>query len=150
MLYFGYGFNMLKANLECRLGPYERLGVAYLTGYSLRFHKESRIDHSGKCDAYRTGNPSDRVYGALDRLTSKQFKTLDKKEGGYCRRPILVTFGERTIKADLYLAKPKTVNPELLPVDSYKETVLAGARELDLPSDYIRSIEDIPSVPDDG
>ena len=128
MLYFGYGFNMSKSNIERRLGPCERLGVGFLTGYSLRFHKESKKDHSGKCDAYRTGNPSDRVYGALDRLNCKQFKTLDKYEGGYCRQTVVVIFRESSVSADLYIAHPTVVKAGLCPSDSYKEAVLAGAR----------------------
>ena len=134
MLYFGYGSNMPKAIVERRIGPCERIGVAYITGYTLRFHKRSVIDHSGKCDADPTGEPADRVWGSLDRLTEDQIATLDKIEGpGYRRVAVKATIGERVVEAHLYMAKPAFVNPDLPPLDSYKERVLAGARELDLP-----------------
>ena len=41
MLCFSYGSNMLKSRLSDRLGPFKRLGAAYLTGYTLRFNKKS-------------------------------------------------------------------------------------------------------------
>lgn len=149
MLYFGYGSNMPKAVIERRVGPCKRVGVAYISGYALRFHKQSHIDHTGKCDAYRTGEPTDRVWGALYRLTKDQFATMDELEGpGYRRVAVRVTIGEWAVEAELYLAKPNAVNPDLPPLDSYKECVLEGARELDLPRDYIDAIEAVPSVPD--
>ena len=148
MLYFGYGSNMSKARIEHRLGPCERLGTACLTGHALRFHKESAKDHSGKCNAFRTGDPNDRVWGALYRLSDGQLRALDEMEGpGYRRVRLTVAFGRQTVQATLYIAKPD-VKPGLRPLSSYKGWVLAGARELGLPSDYIDAIESVPSTPD--
>ena len=79
MLYFGYGSNMPKARIEKRLGPVERLGAASLTGYTLRFHKRSK-DGSGKCDALRTDNRDDRLWGALDRLSDEQVAKLERAD----------------------------------------------------------------------
>ena len=81
MLYFAYGSNMPKALIEERVGPCKRIGVAYITGYALRFHKESQVDHTGKCDAYCTGDPTDRVWGAIYRLTQDQIAEMDELEG---------------------------------------------------------------------
>ena len=149
MLYFGYGSNMPKAIIEGRVGPCERIGVAYITGFTLRFHKESAIDHSGKCDAYRTGDPEDMIWGSLDRLTADQIARLDAFEGpGYCRKTVSATLGDRAVKAHLYIAKPEAVNPGLPPLASYKRCVLAGARELNLPKEYIDAIESVPSLSD--
>ena len=57
----------MRANEEAprlkeRVGFFERCGAAYLSGYTLRFHKKSK-DGSGKCDAFYTGNPNDVVWG---------------------------------------------------------------------------------------
>lgn len=149
MLCFGYGSNMPKARIEGRVGPCERLGPAFLTGYTLRFHKLSKKDGSAKCDAFRTGNPDDRLWGVLDRLSDGQLVDLDRFEGpGYRRITAHVTLGKRTVDAALYVAKPDAVNPELHPFDWYKAWVLMGARELGLPVDYIESIEAVHAVPD--
>jgi len=149
ILYFGYGSNMPKAVIEERVGPCERVGVAYITGYTLRFHKRSTIDHTGKCDAYRTGEPTDIVWGSVDLLSDDQIAAMDEVEGpGYRRVTVKATMGERIVEADIYLARPEAVDPELSPIDSYKECVLSGARELDLPAEYVDAIEAVPSMPD--
>ena len=149
LLYFGYGSNMPKDIIERRVGPCERIGVAYVTGYTLRFHKQSTVDRSGKCDAYHTGQPADRVWGALYRLSEDQIDAMDELEGpGYRRVAVEVTIGERVVEAHLYIARPEAVNPDLPPLDSYKECVLAGARELGLPKKYVDAIEAAPSAPD--
>lgn len=133
MLCFSYGSNMLKS----RLGPFKRLGAAYLTGHKLRFNKKSSRDCSGKCNVSHTGNPDDRVWGALDCLTEEQFKELDRIEGcDYCCVPVRVTFDEQKVEARLYVAKPEAVKPDLRPLGCYKRYVLEGAQELKLPSDY--------------
>jgi len=149
MLYFGYGSNMPKALVEQRVGPCERIGVAYITGYTLRFHKQSYIDHSGKCNAYYTGEATDRVWGAVYRFAEDQIAAMDELEGpGYRRATVRATMDESVVEADLYLAEPEAVNPGLPPLDSYKACVLAGARELNLPEEYIEAVEAVPSVPD--
>ncbi len=149
ILYFGYGSNMPKSVIEERVGPCERVGVAYITGYALRFHKRSTIDHTGKCDAYRTGEPTDIVWGSVDRLSDAQIAAMDKIEGpGYRRVTVKAAMGERIIEAHIYLARPEAVDPDLSPIDSYKECVLTGARELQLPTAYIDAIEAVPSMPD--
>ena len=147
MLYFGYGSNMLAARIEGRLGPCERVGAASLPGYTLRFHKRGG-DGSGKCDAFRTGNPADQVWGALFGLAREQLDELDRIEGpGYERATVEVTAPEGSLKADLYVAKPDAVEPGLPPFGWYREMVLAGARELDLPRDYIDAIKAVrPAV----
>lgn len=149
ILYFGYGSNMPKAVIEERVGPCERIGVAYITGYTLRFHKRSAIDHTGKCDAYLTGEPTDIVWGSVDRLSDHQIAVMDRIEGpGYRRVTVEATMGERIVEAHIYLARPEAVDRELSPIDSYKECVLTGARELDLPAAYVAAIEAVTSMPD--
>lgn len=149
MLHLSYGSNMFRARIEARLGPCERLGAAYLTRHALRFHKVGGRDGTGKCDAFHTGHPDDRVWGALDRLTDAQITKLDAIEGpGYRREPVRVTLSEQSMDATLYLAKPEARDAGLQPLDWYKKLVLAGARELDLPLGYIVAIEAVPSLPD--
>ena len=149
MLCFGYGSNMPKARIEGRVGPCERLGPAFLPGYTLRFHKLSKKDGSGKCDAFRTGSPDDRLWGVLDRLSDGQLVELDRFEGpGYHRVTVQVTCGKRALDAVLYVAKPDAIISGLHPFEWYKAWVLMGARELALPIDYVESIEAVHAVLD--
>ena len=149
MFYFGYGSNMPRARLEKRLGFSERLGAAYLTGYALRFHKKSLKDGSGKCDAFYTGSPDDRLWGALDRLTDAQYAKLDKIEGsGYRRVSVTVTFDDEPLEAAIYVAVPDAIDSYVRPLQWYKNFVLLGARELNLPSGYIDAVDAAPTMPD--
>ena len=148
MLYFGYGSNLLAARIERRLGPCEWLGAASFAGHALRFHKRGG-DGSGKCDAFRTGDPGDRLWGALFGLDDRQLAELDRIEGpGYERRTVEVVLGERMLEADLYVARPQAIDSGLSPFDWYKELVLSGARENGLSRDYLDAIEAVPSVAD--
>ena len=147
MLYFGYGSNMPKARIEERLGPCERLGAASLSGWRLAFHKRS-ADGSGKCDAVFTNNPDDRLWGALDWLTKDQMEELDRIERGYDRRNVDVRFGTGSRSAGLYVAREDRIDPDLRPYDWYKDLVIAGARELDLPAAYVASVQEVVSCPD--
>ena len=149
MLYFAYGSNMPSARIEERIGPCERIGVAYITGYTLRFHKQGARDRTGKCDASYTGDPSDRVWGAIYRLSKDQLAELDEVEGpGYRRASIRTTLCGWVVEADLYVARPEAVKPGLQPLDSYKACVLEGAQELELPGEYIDAIEAVATVSD--
>ena len=148
MIYFGYGSNLLAARIEQRLGPCERLGAGSVAGYVLRFQKRGG-DGSGKCDAFRTGKPGDRLWGALFRLEDRQIEALDRIEGpGYERRTVEARRGRRALEADLYTAKPEALAPGLPPFDWYRELVIAGARENGLPRGCLDAIEAVPSVAD--
>ena len=147
MLYFGYGSNMPKARIEERLGRCERLGAASLSGWRLAFHKRGK-DGSGKCDAFFTGNPRDRLWGSLDWLSADQMARLDRIELGYDRRAVEVTCEGGSASATLYVARDTRIDPRLRPWHWYKDFVLAGARELGLPRGYIESIEEVTSLPD--
>ena len=147
MLYFGYGSNMSRNRIEERLGRVERRGPASVPGWRLAFHKWSR-DGSGKCDAVFTGNPADRLWGALDRLSDHQMTTLDRLELGYDRRAVEVSCEGRIETAMLYVARDARIDPRLRPYRWYKDFVLAGARELGLPPEYIACIEEVTPLPD--
>lgn len=142
-LYFAYGSNMAVERLRARVSSAELVAVATLTGHALRFHKPSKKDGSGKCDAAHTGRPEDKVLGALYSVQTDQLPELDKFEGrgyGYERKTVMVNFpsGESTC-AETYVATK--FDSSLRPLDWYKEHMLRGARAIGLPSSYIASIE---------
>ena len=59
MLYFAYGSNMCAGRLRGRVPSAVPVRVARLLNHSLRFHKRSDKDGSGKADACFTGEPED-------------------------------------------------------------------------------------------
>ena len=125
------------------------LSIATLKEHRLRFHKKSS-DGSGKCDAEYTANPDDCVMGVVFMMSASDKKELDRKEClgfGYEEKTVTVMLenGNR-IETSTYFAVE--TDATLNPWSWYKKHVLRGARENNLPHDYISIIEKIESSPD--
>ncbi|HEY9209982.1 MAG TPA: gamma-glutamylcyclotransferase family protein [Methylotenera sp.] len=146
-LYFAYGSNMAIERLRTRVPSAELVAVTALIGYALKFHKPSKKDGSGKCDAAYTGNAKDKVIGALYSIQTNQLSELDKAEGrgyGYERQTVsVVSVSGESFNAETYIATKSDTS--LRPLDWYKEHVLRGARAIGLPSYYIASLEVVVS-----
>jgi len=149
MLYFSYGSNMSSRRLLERAPSATFLSIATLKEHRLRFHKKSR-DGSGKCDAEHTANPDDYVIGVVFIMSASDKKELDRKEClgfGYEEKTVTVVLENGTqIEASAYYAVE--TDATLNPWSWYKKHVLRGARENNLPHDYISIIEKIESSPD--
>lgn len=149
-LYFAYGSNMAVERLQSRISSALIIGVAALEYHQLKFHKHSKKDGSGKCDAAYTGNPDDKVFGVLYSVQTSQLPELDKYEGcgyGYKRKNVIVhSESNEPISAETYIATQ--INSSLCPFDWYKEHVLRGAIVAGLPPDYIAQLQAVISVVD--
>lgn len=151
--YFAYGSNMATARLQDRMPSATPLGIATLFGHELRFHKRSKKDKSGKCDAFATGNDDDAVIGVLFKFDPAERGDLDAHEGagkGYDAKTVTVidSLGQRR-EVLTYLASPDAIDGRLKPYTWYKDHVLVGAREHGLPADYIAAcIEAVEAVED--
>lgn len=141
--YFAYGSNMAAGRLSARVPSAQFVCSAALVGHTLKFHKPSRKDGSGKCDAAPSVNSADRVYGAVFSLLESELPLLDKFEGhgfGYDRKSIsLITENLGNIEAQAYLATK--FDSSLHPLDWYKEHVVRGAKAIGLPESYVAAIE---------
>jgi cation transport regulator ChaC len=147
-LNFAYGSNMLTARLRERVSSAYPLGTACLPRFSLRWHKVS-LDGSGKCDVVEDATPGACVWGVVFAIESAQKGWLDKAEGlgnGYGSREVSVILGGATLAAQAYVAT--RTNAAYLPYDWYKALVVAGAREHDLPPDYVAVLEAQPCTID--
>lgn len=145
IFYFAYGSNMAIERLRARVSSAELICVAVLDHHQLKFHKPSKKDGSGKCDAAHTGNPEDRVFGTLYSIQDSQLPKLDVFEGcgyGYERKTVTVNSEWNEIfLAETYIATQ--IDSRLRPLDWYKEHVLRGAIAAGLPSNYIDEIQAI-------
>lgn len=149
MKYFAYGSNMSLARIRARAPGAEPLGHCVLSAHALRFHKVGR-DGSGKCDAYFTGDPSDRMYGVLFEIGAQDKRALDVVEGlgrGYEQKKVVVMppRGGR-ITAVTYVAT--AIDPSLEPFSWYVLHVLVGAQEAALPPAYVDTIRAVSSRTD--
>lgn len=152
-VYFAYGSNLLTSRLRNaeRAPSAVPIGRAQLHGHQLRFHKPSQ-DGSSKADAARTGDWADMVEGVLFRVSEADRSCLDFAEGagsGYEAFEVDVTSALESagVKALTYIA---TVDPSgEPPYDWYRNYVLHGSQEHQLPTEYVRKfIESVPAKPD--
>ncbi|WP_028203551.1 gamma-glutamylcyclotransferase family protein [Paraburkholderia nodosa] len=147
--YFAYGSNMSIRRLIARLPSARVVTTGFVTGYKLAFDKLSKKDGSGKCDCEHTGNVGDRVYGVIFSVVPGEREALDTFEGagkGYAPLSVRVETATGGVYALTYVATKK--QPGLQPYHWYKQHVLVGAREANLPEDYVRAIEAVDSIDD--
>lgn len=150
MLYFAYGSNMCLSRLHNRVPSCQFYAVASLQGYTLKFHKRSN-DDSGKCDAFRTNNLEDRVIGVVFKINETDKDNLDNAEGlgyGYSEQIVELESSDEPITAFAYIADSDAIDSTLMPYTWYRTFVLEGARQYQLPSDYIRGIEAVEAKED--
>lgn len=131
--------------------PYaQHFSTGEVKNHTLKFHKISQIDGSGKCDIYKTNKSIDSVRGVIYQVSIEDKKNLDVIEGlglGYEEKAVTVVLDNGgKVEALAYYAI--TVNPLLKPFNWYKEHVLRGAIENNLPGYYIDEIARVESVED--
>lgn len=141
IVYFAYGSNMSQRRLQARVPSAEFLGIGILDSHALAFHKVSKKDGSGKCDIVNSENGT--VYGALFKISETELPDLDDYEGngkGYERRIVKAQdHSGQHVEAWTYVTT--NIDPSFRPYTWYKRHVLEGAREAELPMEYLRLIE---------
>ncbi|WP_166819765.1 gamma-glutamylcyclotransferase family protein [Thalassoroseus pseudoceratinae] len=150
-LIFCYGSNMCIERLTARIGETERLGCARLRGYVFRMHKRG-YDGSAKADAMWTGREGDFMWGVVRRVSGLSKSELDRCEGvgvGYDCSTAKVELSDGAIQTvNLYTARPDWTVPRLTAFCWYREYIIRGAAQHDLPVEYQRQLADIPYTAD--
>ena len=148
VLYFSFGSNMSEKRLLRRISA-SKIGVALLSGHKLCFHKLSTADGSAKCDIKETGQPDDFVLGVLYDIEENQKPILDIIEGlgyGYDIKTVSLKIDDRSFDAFTYYAT--SIDSSLMPYHWYKQHVLEGAIENEMPEEYIGSIKAVEAITD--
>lgn len=144
MRYAAYGSNLHPGRLALRIASAQLIGTAYLPDWSLRFHKRS-VDASGKC-SIQQGRRG--VHFAIYDISAADKQVLDGIEGagsGYAEISLVMpTYG----RCFSYTASETYIDDTLEPYDWYRELVLAGARLLDFPQDYVSAIASVSACRD--
>lgn len=151
MKYFAYGSNMCTNRLRDRVPSCKFDCIAVLKEHTIRFHKRSTEDGSGKCNAFYTGKPEDEVIGVLYDIAESEKPLLDKAEGlgkGYLEKYVDVTTPSGVVNALMYVARSGYIEESLAPFTWYKEFVVEGAREHQLPGFYIEKLEAVKATDD--
>jgi len=149
LFYFSYGSNMSVKRLTHRVPSARVHAVGNLTHHQLHFHKSSR-DGSAKCNVALSDDPRDCVIGVVFTIKASEKIILDRIEGlgcGYKVKTVSVALmtGE-VVDAFIYIADD--IDERLLPYHWYKEHVLTGAKENELPDHYVEQIEAVVSIDD--
>jgi gamma-glutamylcyclotransferase (GGCT)/AIG2-like uncharacterized protein YtfP len=155
MKYFAYGSNMLEVRFKhrSRAPSASCIGVGMLRGYQIRFNKKGK-DGSAKCNALKTDNVGDAVYGVVYHVADEEMLLLDKEEdverGGYSRIKVNIKmlYGSREVPVACYFANPKFIDDSLHPFQWYKALVVAGAHEHNLPEEYVQVLWEHPDIYD--
>lgn len=144
VLSFGYGSNMLLRKVQVNVPSAKKISNAFLTGYRFAFNKVSK-DGSAKGNIICTSNPSDSVWGIVIQIADYEKQALDKEEGlgaGYDEETITVTCeNNKSLKTVAYVAQPRHIEENLWPYDWYRDMVVYGAVENNLPKNYIQFLK---------
>jgi len=140
---------MSTPRLIARVPSARPVCTARLENHRLMFHKKGR-DGSAKCDVEQTDDGEAGVYGVVFRILAAEKILLDEHEGlgrGYGEKPVLLCSGpESSLTAVTYFATH--IDENLKPYHWYKEHVIRGAREHNLPPEYVQAIREIDSIAD--
>jgi len=139
--YFAYGSNMWADQVRRRLGCVPPSRRARLKGWRLAFNKRS-TKPTDVVFANIVPDAGGEVWGAAYDMPAGLLDEMDRWEGeGYRREEATVTDDAgRTLAAVAYVARQGFILPEQPPTDAYLKRILAGAREQELPEEYIASI----------
>jgi len=138
---------MASSQMADRCPGATSLGAARLPGYRLAFDAWS--NRRGGLVADVLPSPGSEVWGVLWQVTEEHAEALDRYEGvahGQYRRQsvrIEAANGE-TVEAFAYvICDPGEDGPT---TDAYQAILLEGAREHGLPPDWVKAIEDVPTL----
>lgn len=134
---------MVTKRLCSRVPSAKVIGQARLLNKRMVCNKNS-IDGSGKANL--VDSPGGVAWGVLYKVGAEELSKLDKVEGDYQRLTMQVlTNEEGFIESEVYISMKLT---DLTPYDWYKDLIISGACEHELPRDYLKYLKQLPSRPD--
>lgn len=136
MYYFAYGSNMNLEQMKKRCPSAVFLKKVRLKGYKFVYDGCSSLRKCAVANIVRSEN--DTVWGALFEVDSECIDSLDRYEGfpfSY-QKETLEVIDEQNRKYDalVYVREPQMI---VKPSDEYRNVVLDGAKNCELPKDYI-------------
>lgn len=140
---FAYGSNMYTDRMRWRVPSATVVGPAKLPDKCMVCNKKSK-DGSGKANL--ADSPGGAVWGVLYEVDLAELDRLDRAEGGYQRTSLQVWARQGSPVAEVHVSTELTADP--VPYEWYKELIVAGAHEHELPRDYLVYLEQLPSKPD--
>jgi gamma-glutamylcyclotransferase len=149
--YFAYGSNLDPRTFLGRRGMRPlatRIGV--LHDFELRFDLPVGPGERGVANV--APRPGDLVWGALYQLTQADADRLDRTEGvhvGFYRRFDIEVRTPEGEALSAFTYRSEASRTERKPSSRYLGLLLAGARELGLPPEYIERLRSLPLAVDE-
>jgi gamma-glutamylcyclotransferase len=137
--YFAYGSNLNLSRMRERVASADPVGPGRVIEWHLTLDKRGR-DGSGKANIVR--GDGGEVWGALSRMDPEHWRILDDFEGGYERVGLDVASAGEMVRATSYTSSIRT--PDAVAFDWYQQLILDGAREHELPEDWIVGLLALP------
>lgn len=150
MLYFAYGSNLLTHRLIARVPHAKFVATGKMPGWRFAFNLRS-FDGSAKANAIKTGSSQDILYGAIYELDDAGKALLDQFEdlgGAYGIEHVIADTERGRSEVFLYVGRPDRLAESLPPYDWYLALILAGARQHNLPIDFVRKLETFQPLQD--
>lgn len=142
--YFAYGANMSTDVLVGRRGIQPLSSeAARLDGYRLVFD-QAAIPLIEPCFASIEPAAADCVHGVLHELSAESADQVDAFEGPTYERITVEVHGEKSGPVTARTYRTRQPIARLLPSRRYLRLLIKGAREHDLPEEYIARLEQQP------
>ncbi|MBT3970848.1 MAG: gamma-glutamylcyclotransferase [Euryarchaeota archaeon] len=153
ILHFAYGSNMDLNRLDKRIGNVSSTQRACLSGFRFEFNKLSYRLNTVYANIMLDLDST--VWGVLMNITQQQLDKLDISEGvenGHYRQEkvIVVTDDDVEHEAITYFAEERWVKDGMKPTETYRNYVITGSNEFDLPQEYIERIKKIANIEKGG
>jgi len=149
--YFAYGSNLDPGTFlgRRRMQPLATT-IGVLHDFELRFDLPVGPGERGVANV--APRPGDHVWGALYHLTHADAERLDRTEGvgqGAYRRLTVVVCTPEATEIAAFTYRSEFSRPERKPSRRYLGLLLAGARELGLPAEYVERLRAWPLAVDE-
>ena len=150
--YFGYGSNLLQERIKLSNKSAEFVGTGVVTDYKLGFYRYS--DRWKGATATIDNIKGEQVIGCVWTMLESDLENIDAQEG-------VPQNVYRPIYLDIKMLNPSSINDSQTlncrsyqivdtsspgePSDAYKNVIISGAEQNNLPSDYIQKLKNIKS-----
>ncbi len=145
MRFFAVGTNMDEGLLRKWIPFPQRLTIASLSGFTLRWHKRS--SDGGKLAPLRTGRADDVVWGVVYEVDAPAWQQIDEAQRGAGYREERVTVvgpDGAEHDASVYVARADMIDDSIIPRRSYRDPIVSAARANGLPTEYVDELARTP------
>ena len=140
-LYFAYGSNMSSKQMKERISSSIYVGVGFIDNHSLKFNRKGSYRSSGVASVEPS---SGKVWGVVWKMSLSDLSKLTKIEDptAYNREQMVVALesGEN-LTCNIYVAIKQV--DFIAPEQGYVDLIVTGAKEHNLPTEYIAFLKNI-------